>query len=150
MAGTYSKVYYHLVFSTKGRQESIITSIREELYQYIGGIIRGEKGGVYAIGGTSNHIHILCSFPTKRSLSDMLQRIKGHSSLWIHKSFSDMRDFAWQAGYGVFSVSHSHLETVRQYILTQEEHHKKMDFKDEFRLLLKKHEVTFNENYIWT
>jgi len=104
---------------------------------------------VYAIGGTEDHIHLLCTLPPKKSLYEMIQRIKGHSSRWVNENSIYERKFNWQSGYGIFSVSRSQVSSVREYILNQEVHHKKMSFKDELRLLLDKHNINFEEEYIW-
>lgn len=149
MAGTFTKIYYHLVFSTKDRTPLLVKDQKTDVYKYICGIIKSEGGFVYAIGGTGDHIHILCALTPKKSLSEMLQRIKGHSSKWINLQFGNNQKFKWQSGYGVFTVSHSQVEAVKEYVQNQETHHKKMTFKEEFELLLKKHEVEFKEEFIW-
>ena len=149
MAGTFSKVYYHIIFSTKGRLPILGKIIQTEAYNYICGIIKSEEGFVYAIGGTEDHIHLLCSLSSKKSISEMLQRIKGHSSRWINDNADSHQKFNWQNGYGIFTVSHSQVDAVKKYILNQEAHHKKISFKDEFRLLLEKHDIDFKEEYIW-
>jgi len=149
MAGTFTKIYYHIVFSTKGREQLISPQIEDELYKYITGIISSEEGFVYAIGGTSDHLHILCSFSCKKSISEMLQRIKGHSSKWMNSKQGNGKLFKWQSGYGLFTVSHSQIDQVKKYVANQHIHHKTMSFKDELRILLNKHEVEFDEKYIW-
>ncbi|NQZ60175.1 MAG: IS200/IS605 family transposase [Lentisphaeraceae bacterium] len=150
MSGTFSQIYYHLVFSTKSRENYISDLIQEELYTYICGIIKKKDGFVYAIGGMPDHIHILCYIPAKTAVSKMLQEIKGCSSAWIHKRFHALSFFQWQSGYGVFSVSHSQREIVKNYICKQQEHHKDMSFKEEFIVLLKIHGVSYDESFIWT
>lgn len=149
MAGTFSKIYYHIVFSTKDRAQYLKNDSKKDVYDYICGIIKDEGGFVYAIGGTADHIHLLCTLSTKKSLSEMLQRIKGHSSKWINLKFTGKERFKWQSGYGVFTVSHSQIDLVKQYILNQQTHHKKMTFEDEFKILLVKHNVEYNDEYIW-
>ncbi|MCM8539642.1 MAG: IS200/IS605 family transposase [Lentisphaeraceae bacterium] len=149
MAGTFSKIYYHIAFSTKGRANFITKPIRDELYKYICGIIKNEQGFVYSIGGMEDHIHLLCSLPTTKSISEMMKRIKGHSSKWICSKSDTLSNFKWQAGFGLFTVSHSQIANVKQYIDSQHAHHQKMTFQDEFRFLLNKHNVDFEEQYIW-
>ena len=149
MAGTFTKLYYHLIFSTKNREHFIRADLEDELFHYIGGVIKGEGGYLYAIGGMPDHVHILCSLPVKLAVCDMLRKIKGGSSSWIHKKFPHLSFFQWQGGYGAFSVSHSQYEFVHNYILSQEEHHKTKSFQDEFRALLNKHGIKFDENVIW-
>jgi REP element-mobilizing transposase RayT len=147
MASTLTNLLLHVVFSTKDRRGLITADLQENLYPYIGGIIRGEKGVPLAIGGTKNHIHILAKFPASISVSDMLRRIKGNSSKWIKDKG---RPFAWQRGYAAFSVSQSLAGRVRTYIQGQEEHHKQNSFQDELISLLKIHGIEYDENYIWS
>ena len=149
MAGSFSKIYYHLVFSTKDRLPLLRKHIKDDVYKYISGIIKSEDGFVYAIGGTENHIHLLCTLSTKKPLTEMLQRIKGHSSKLINGSLDSNTKFNWQSGNGIFTVSHSQVDSVKKYILNQEEHHRTMSFKEEFRILLQKHNIDFREEYIW-
>ena len=104
---------------------------------------------MYAINGINDHIHILCSFPTKISLAVALRNIKGSSSTWLHKKYPKLSYFKWQAGYGAFSVSHSQVDEVKVYVENQLEHHKEMTFQEDFLILLKKHKVDFNEDYLW-
>ena len=149
MAGTFTQIYIHAICSTKNRQNVLLPEVRKQVYNYICGIIKNEEGYVYSIGGTSNHIHILFSTSSKVSISEMLKEIKGSSSRWINQNLSLQNKFQWQAGFGAFSVSQSQLGAVTQYINNQEEHHKKFSFKDEFRALLNKHNLSFDEKYIW-
>lgn len=150
MAGTFTKIYYHLVFSTKDRVKLIDDNIKTELYSYICGILKNEEGYVYSIGGMSDHIHILCSIPPKSSLSDSVKKIKVASSKWIKEKGGLYQKFNWQPGYGLFTVSHSQLNTVSKYIEQQKQHHENLSYKDEIRLLLKKHNIEFDEKYIWS
>jgi REP element-mobilizing transposase RayT len=147
MASTLTNLLLHVVFSTKDRRGLITIDLQENLYPYIGGIIRGEKGAPIAIGGTKDHIHILAEFPASISVSDMLRRIKGNSSKWIKDKG---RPFAWQRGYAAFSVSQSLADRVKTYIQGQEEHHQKNSFQDELISLLKMHGIEYDEKYIWS
>ena len=149
MSKTFTPIYYHLVFSTKNRENHLTSQIQQELYTYMCGIMKNDQGFVYVLGGRPDHIHLLCSIPPKIAVSKILQSIKGASSSWIHKKFPSLSFFQWQSGYGVFSVSHSQKENVSRYILTQEEHHRNMSFQDEFRSLLKKHGISYDEKFIW-
>ena len=149
MASTLTNLLFHVVFSTKMRQNLINPEMSEQLYPYIGGIIRTEKGKLIQIGGTANHIHILARFAPSVDVSEMLRRIKGNSSKWINEKRFCQTRFAWQRGYAAFSVSESVWLKVSEYIKNQEEHHKKMTFKEEFILLLKKHHVEYDERYLW-
>ena len=143
MARTYTKLIYHIVFSTKERIPLIVPEIRDRLYEYIGGVIRGEKGSLVEIGGMPDHVHILARFGAAIAVSEMLKRIKGSSSHWLSQETGTW--FAWQNGYGAFSVSESQVAAVRKYIQQQEEHHKRISFKDELISLLRKHRIEFDE-----
>ncbi|OHB87670.1 MAG: transposase [Planctomycetes bacterium RIFCSPHIGHO2_02_FULL_40_12] len=149
MASTLTNLLYHIVFTTRKRQNLIIPALSVELYPYIGGIIREEKGKLLKIGGTLNHVHILARFSASVSVSEMLRRIKGSSSKWVNESSKGTSHFAWQRGYGAFSVSESSVENVISYIENQEEHHRKITFEGEFLLLLQKHGIPYDEKYIW-
>jgi len=144
MARTYTKLIYHIVFSTKERIPLITTEIRDRLYEYLGGVIRGEKGSLMEIGGMPDHVHILARFGAAIAVSEMLKRIKGSSSHWLSQATGTW--FAWQNGYGAFSVSESQVAAVRKYIQQQEEHHKRISFKDELISLLRKHRIEFDES----
>lgn len=149
MPGTYSQVLLHIVFSTKERRAQIKPAIQGRLYEYVGGIVRAEKGTLIAIGGMPNHVHLLIRWRTDGSISDLMRTIKARSSLWIHQAFPDFNDFAWQEGYSVFSVSKSGEADVRRYIENQIDHHKGRDFKEELSALLRAHEIEFEEKYVF-
>lgn len=144
MAKTYTKLIYHIVFSTKERAPLITEEIRNRLYPYLGGVLRGEKGSLLEIGGVADHVHLLARFGTAIAVSDMVQRIKGNSSHWLNQQ-PGFR-FAWQNGYGAFTVSESQVAAVRKYIQRQEEHHRRVSFKDELISLLRKHRIDFAED----
>lgn len=149
MGSTFTNLLYHLVFSTKNRNDWIQNGFRNALYSYIGGIIRSEKGKMITIGGTTNHLHILAKFSQCATVSNMLQHIKGNSSKWLNEQeFMPFR-FSWQTGYGAFTVSESMVDMVSKYIENQETHHKKMTFQQEFLMLLKKHHIEYDEKYLW-
>lgn len=148
MATTFSNLLYHIVYSTKDRIPSIDGDLREPLYEYIGGIIRGERGILLEIGGVPDHVHLLAKFKTDIAVSMMVQKIKGKSSGWVNERSSHAARFEWQAGYGIFSVSESLVDKVRRYIRNQEEHHKKVSFKDELIALLKKNGIPYDERYL--
>jgi REP element-mobilizing transposase RayT len=149
MGQTLTCLHYHLVFSTKHRQPQITLDLRERLYDYIGGIIKGEHGQLFGAGGTEDHIHLLSSFPAHLHVAGFLRLIKSNSSKWVHETFPQHRSFAWQGGYGAFSVSRSNDTDVRQYIATQEEHHRRMTFQEEFIQFLRRHEIPYDERYVW-
>jgi REP element-mobilizing transposase RayT len=146
---TLTCLHYHLVFSTKSRLPQISPDLCARLYDYMGGITKGERGLLFSAGGTEDHVHLLVSLPAQPSLADFLRLIKTNSSKWVHGTFEQHRAFAWQTGYGAFSVSRSNDEDVRRYITTQAEHHRRMSFQEEFIEFLRRHEITFDERYIW-
>jgi REP element-mobilizing transposase RayT len=149
MAGTYTKLYYHIVFSTKNRQPLISPAIEDELHKYICGIIRNIGGSWIEINGAADHVHILAIIPAKISLSDALRTIKANSSKWLRETKPDCVKFAWQDGYSAFTVSTSQVDGVRQYIRDQKNHHRERDFRAELLALLHKHGVEYDERYIW-
>ena len=114
-----------------------------------GGAVRGEGGMAHAINGTADHVHILARLRQDKAVSDIVRNLKSNASGWIHKTFSNHADFAWQSGYGAFTVSPSQLEKAIAYIANQEPHHKKFTFKEELTALLKAHNIEFNEEFLW-
>lgn len=151
MPQSYTNLIYHIVYSTKNREPLITDNLKPRLYEYIGGMIRKRGGICLAIGGMSDHVHILTKLRPDKALSDILREIKANSTGWMHDIFPEMRDFTWQRGYGAFTVSYSQVEIVREYILNQEAHHKKVgSFRDEFIKLLIANDFDFEEKYLWT
>ena len=150
MPQSLSVVYLHLVFSTKDRRPFLRDhAIRGEMHAWLGSA-SGELGcPSILVGGVEDHVHILARHGRTISQADWIKEIKRTSSAWIKERDAKAGDFAWQAGYGVFSVSASNLEAVRNYVARQEEHHKKRSFQDEFRTMLKKHGETWDEKYVW-
>ena len=146
---TYTCLHYHIVFSTKGRNRLITPAIRTRLHEYMGGIVRGAEGRPIQIGGADDHVHLLVTLTQKIAISDFLRALKASSSGWVHDNFPGAAEFKWQIGYAAFTVSHSAIESVKAYIANQEEHHRQMSFQDELRALLKRHEIEFDEKYIW-
>jgi putative transposase len=149
MGSSLTNLLYHIVFSTKMRADLITPNLAQELYPYIGGIIRNEKGILLKIGGTTNHVHLLAKFHPTISVFNMLQQIKGSSSKWINDGQRAPSHFAWQTGYAAFSVSESSAEAMTQYIETQAEHHQRRTFQEELVILLQKHRIPYDERYIW-
>ncbi len=127
----------------------ITPEIQEHLYEFIGGIIRDEGGVLDIIGGTQDHIHLLVRWHTDSSVADLVRNIKSRSSRWIHETSPAHGAFHWQTGYGVFSVSLSQADKVRQYVGNQHEHHKKKTYEEEFIELLQAHKIEYDELYIW-
>jgi putative transposase len=149
MPNSYTCLYYHVIFSTKNRTPQIDPTIQPRLYKYLGGIIRDEKCRLIAAGGTADHVHLLVSAHPQTALSDLLRQAKASSSRWIHQTFDNLADFAWQDGYGAFTVSHSNLENVSQYMAQQEKHHRRTTFQEEFIAFLSRHEIPDDERYVW-
>lgn len=146
---TYANLLFHIVFSTKYRKDRIHTDVQERLYEYIGGIIREQKGVLIEIGGMPDHVHVLAKLSPVAAVSDVLRLIKSNSSKWLKETFEEPIPFAWQRGFGAFSVSTSNADNVRGYIRDQEEHHKNRSFEDGFRTLLVRHGIEFDEKYLF-
>lgn len=149
MANTYTSLYYHIVFSTKNRDAWIAPEIEQRVWAYLGGIARKNKMAALQVGGIEDHIHALVMAPPMLSPSKIAQLLKGDSSLWIHTEFPALHDFAWQDGYGAFTVSKSSLDGVINYIQSQRQHHAKKTFQEEYLEFLKKHEIEYDERYVW-
>jgi putative transposase len=149
MAHTHTNLLFHLVFSTKGRAPLLTPELKPRLFAYMGGIIRELGGTALSINGPSDHVHILVLLPAKTALSEIVGKVKANSSGWAHREFPDMRNFAWQTGFAAFTVSHSQKPSVLDYIANQEEHHRKLSFKEELVSFLKKHEIEYDEKYLW-
>jgi putative transposase len=149
MPSTHTYLLYHIVFSTKCRIPLITNNLQEELYRYIGGIIRAEGGVALEIGGINDHIHLLTKFKPAISVSEMLSRIKANSSKWANVTKMKLRKFGWQEGYSAFSVSESLVDAVAKYIRGQEEHHHNQTFHDEYVALLRRHGIEYDERYLW-
>ncbi len=143
------KNYVHIVFSTKHRQSLILPSIETELFSYLGGICNNLECHVLKVGGYKDHIHVLCMLSKKIALMKLVEQLKSNSSKWIKTKGNDFKNFYWQDGYGAFSVRPSEVEIVINYIANQKEHHSKKTFKDEYKAVLKKYEVSYDERYVW-
>jgi len=140
MAHSYSGNYVHIVFSTKDRRDTIPAELQEKLWAYLFGTCKNLKITLLAVGGITNHVHLLISLPPTIRLCDAIKELKANSSRWVGEH--DIQ-FEWQKGYGAFSVSPSNLDVVQTYIRNQPEHHKKRTFDDEFLTLLKKSGISF-------
>ena len=147
MPQTFTRLFYHVVFSTKHRADLIKPAWEDDLYAYLGGIVRNRKATLVIGGGTGDHVHLLIRWPTTVSVADMLRDIKTNSSLWRHEQGDD--DFSWQNGYGCFSISPSDVDAVGNSIAHQKEHHKKMSYQDEFRELVLTHGLELDEEHMW-
>jgi len=149
MANTYSQIYLQVVFAVNGRKSLIQSEWKDELYKYICGIVNGKKEKVYAIGGVSDHIHILISIKPSSIISDLVRDIKCNSSKWINERQYVIGKFQWQEGFGAFSYTHWHLDTIINYINNQEDHHKKKSFKDEYLEFLEQFYIEYDEKYLF-
>jgi putative transposase len=149
MAGKYLSVLVHYTWSTAGRQPWLEPDMREDLYAFIGGIMRNKRAKLIAAGGMFDHIHLCASMPSTISIADFVNAVKSNSSRWIHESFARLQNFAWQEGYGAFSVSKSEEGKVVRYISNQEDHHRKRTFKKELIELLDKHGIVYDKRDIW-
>jgi len=149
MANTYTSLNIHYIFSTKNRAPIIVGDMRERLWAFMGGIARANRMKACCIGGITDHVHLLVSMPTTLSISKGIQLIKGGASAWVRETFPETRNFAWQEGYGAFSVSVSHLADTIAYIENQEEHHRHKSFQEEYLAFLKRHGIDYNEEYLW-
>jgi REP element-mobilizing transposase RayT len=146
---SFTSLFYHVVFSTKDRRPSLGRESLTRTCQYIGGIARELKGLLLIGDGMPDHVHLATEIPPTARISDFIGKLKSNSSGWIHETFPDLRDFGWQDGYSAFTVSPSVLPRVKEYIRTQEEHHRNLTFQEELVALLKKHGVEYDERYIW-
>jgi len=149
MPHSYTSCLVHYVFSTKDRRKLISSDLQERLWPYLGGIARENEMKALAVGGMDDHVHLLVSLPSTLSVAKCIQLIKGGSSKWIHDTFSEHRSFAWQEGYGGFTVSKSAVPAVEAYIAGQKEHHKRQDFMTEFSELLRLHGVEFDPHDVF-
>jgi REP element-mobilizing transposase RayT len=143
------KNYIHIVFSTKYRNHLIDSEIELELHSYLGGICNKLECQVIIVGGFSDHIHILCMLSKKIALMKLMEELKSHSSKWIKTKGEKYRNFYWQDGYGAFSVNPSEVDVVVNYIANQKEHHRKLEFREEYKAFLKKYDVKYDERYVW-
>ena len=146
---SFTKLTYHVIFSTKYRQPLIREAFRERLYQYMGGAIRGLKGHLIEVGGVEDHVHLLANFSPTAALSSVIRDIKSNASRWVNEVGVDPGRFEWQKGYACFTVSYSHQEQVRSYIRIQREHHQKRTFQEEYIAFLRRHEIEFDERYLF-
>ncbi len=149
MANSYVNLCVHFVFSTKGRRPLILPNMRDRLWSFIGGIARQNGMKALAVGGTQDHAHALLSLPATLPVAKAAQLIKGGSSKWVHETFPEARFFAWQDGYGAFSVNVSIVDETIRCIDGQEEHHRRKSFQEEYLEFLKRHRIEYDERYVW-
>jgi REP element-mobilizing transposase RayT len=150
MAQSLAKILLHLVFSTKERRPFLKDLVlREELHRYLGGILTNLDCQPLIIGGIEDHVHLLFAHSRTATVADVVKELKRGSTVWLKTKSPGFAEFVWQNGYGVFSIGQSQVEDVRAYITGQEEHHRKISFQDEFRRLLQRYEIAFDERYVW-
>lgn len=149
MSQSLAQVFLHIVFSTKKRVSWLDDEISSDLYRYITKILQNKNCPLLRIGGTEDHIHILCGLSKNISIGKIVEEIKTSSSKLIKTKSLTHKDFYWQHGYGAFSISPGHKDIVDKYIANQKEHHRTISYEDELRQLLKKYSVDFNEKYLW-
>lgn len=149
MSQSLVKNYIHVIFSTKHRQDFIDQSIEEELFSYIAAICKDCESTALQIGGTDNHIHILCLLSKKIALMKLVQKVKAHSSKWIKTKGNKYENFFWQDGYGAFSVGQKNIYPTINYIKNQRQHHQNENFENELIGILEKHKINYDEKYIW-
>jgi putative transposase len=142
---SYVSSLHHCIFATKGREPYLTPVVRERLWPYLGGIGRENKMRTLAIGGVADHVHVLISLPPTISVAKAMQLLKGNSSKWVHETFPELRNFAWQEGYGAFTIAVSAVEETRAYIRNQEEHHRTKTYRDEVMAFLKRHGFQLND-----
>ncbi len=149
MPQSLSQNYLHVIFSTKGRYPWLTAPVQERLYPYLAKACEGQESRAVEVGGVADHVHLLVKLSKNLALATFLGTIKGESSKWLKSVFPELHAFAWQGGYGAFSVSASHVEDVQRYIRNQAEHHRKKSFQEEFRAFLTKYHIDFDERYVW-
>lgn len=150
MPQSLANVLVHIVFSTKERRALLQNhDLRIEMHRYLAGISTHLECPAIIVGGAIDHVHLLANQSRTITLADWVKELKRASSLWAKKKSPQWSTFQWQAGYGAFSVSQSQKERVKEYIRSQEEHHRQLSFQDELRQILKKHGIAFDERYVW-
>ena len=149
MAQSLAKNLVHIIFSTKNRQPLIAPSVQDDLKAYLVGTLANLDSPSIETNCTEDHVHILCTISKNHSLAAILEELKKSSSKWVKGKGSEFEEFYWQSGYGAFSVSQSNVESVRRYIRDQQQHHREMTFEEELRRFLEKHQIKFDERYVW-
>ena len=150
MSQSLAQIYLHFVFSTKNRQPFLTEpSLRANLHAYLAGICKNLDSPAVIIGGVADHVHLLCRFSRTHAVAVFIRELKRDSSKWIKTQADDLADFHWQDGYGAFSVSPAHVEGLKKYVANQEVHHRRETFQDEFRRILRKYDLEWDERYVW-
>ena len=149
MADTFSQIYIQYVFSVKGRNNLLQKPWRDEVFKYMSGIIEGKGQKSIIVNGVADHVHAFVGLKPSMNISDLIRDIKNNSTNFINNNKFLKNKFAWQGGYGAFSYAHSQIKNVYQYILNQEEHHKKVTFREEYLDFLKKFDIVYEEKFLF-
>ncbi len=149
MPQSLSKLYVHLVFSTKLREPLLVAPLRARVHAYLATVLTNSDSPAIKVGGTSDHVHALFRLSKNSSLAAIVEEIKTSSSKWIKTQARALAAFHWQSGYGGFSVSPADVELVAEYIARQETHHRAVSFEEEYRKLLDRHGIEYDERYVW-
>ena|SRR5579863_262565 len=150
MAQSLAKILVHIIFSTYERRPLLRDKIlREELHRYLGGVLENHGCQPIIVGGVEDHVHILSTLSRTCEVAELVKELKRGSSLWIKSKSPESKAFAWQHGYGIFSIGYSQIDDAKRYIEGQEQHHRKISFQDEYRQFLKRYEVESDERYVW-
>ena len=148
MGNSFASCYVHYVFATKNRRKLLNPELRERLFPYFGGIACTNNFNIIIAGGVEDHVHLLVKLNSTTTIAQAIQYLKGGSSKWIHEQFSDLKDFAWQTGYGAFTVSPDQISGLIRYIENQAEHHRKKSFREELVQFLDKYRISYEERYL--
>lgn len=148
MGHTYTCLLTHIVYATGDRSRTLTPELTRRLFPYMGGIVRGQGGTSIVINGPEDHVHLLVRMPATLAVATLAQKVKGDSSRWVNEHRLCPCHFGWQPGYGAFAVSHDRLQTVREYIARQQEHHRGVSFRDEMAALLTQHGIEYDERYL--
>jgi len=149
MPQSLAKVIVHIVFATKDRVAFLTPALRGELHPYMATLVRSHDCECHRVGGTADHVHLAVGLGREMTVAGLINELKTASSKWIKTKSPDLAQFAWQRGYGVFSVSPQHLNDLLGYIDRQEEHHRSLTFQEEYRRFLQQYQLTFDERYLW-
>ena len=148
MGHTLTNVLVHVEFATENREKTLTAAIRERLHAYLAHVANNQGARTYLVNGGLEHVHMLLRLPARRPLADLVRDLKSNSSGWLRRELAP--NFSWQRGYSAFSVSHSHLSAVYEYIRTQEDHHRRHTYEEELTSLLKRNELEYDDRYLWS
>ena len=149
MPQSLARILVHLIFSTKNREPSLSPDLQVELHPYLASVLDNDGCSSLQVGGVEDHVHLLFGLPRTLTIAQVVENVKISSSRWIKTKGASLAHFYWQAGYGAFSVSQSNAAAVIQYIQGQAEHHRRETFQDEFRKILRRYQISYDEKYVW-